>query len=163
MCLISTNHLALTGCAAAAGLLVKGLSQCLSTTQYIVVKSAIPVPPSAFRVLLPLGAGHDINISRTSRPLRPLVRTDKPFQLSASEAKRVVNAIRSMAVVVDVSSHVSICRDEPDNRVLECAIDGQAGWIITGDQDLLALQAFRGVKIGSVADFFSDVEEQLST
>ena len=40
-----------------------------------------------------------------------------------------------------------------DNHVLECAIDGRADCIITGDLHLLELGSFQGVKIVTVADF----------
>jgi putative PIN family toxin of toxin-antitoxin system len=37
--------------------------------------------------------------------------------------------------------------DDPDNRILECAIAGSADAIVTGDKALLALGAFRGVRV----------------
>jgi putative PIN family toxin of toxin-antitoxin system len=38
-------------------------------------------------------------------------------------------------------------RDPKDNPVLECAVAGQADFIVTGDKDLLDLKSFRGIKI----------------
>jgi putative PIN family toxin of toxin-antitoxin system len=84
-----------------------------------------------------------------------LIRPDKPFKLSEEEAEHVVNRIRSLAEIVRTHSFVKICRDEQDNRVLECAIDGGADWIISGDAHLLELQSFQGVRIGTVGDFLS--------
>jgi putative PIN family toxin of toxin-antitoxin system len=54
---------------------------------------------------------------------------------------------------VDTSRHIliqetiSICRDAKDNKFLELAVNGDAQFIITGDQDLLVLNPFRGIKI----------------
>lgn len=42
---------------------------------------------------------------------------------------------------------VAASRDSKDNPVLECAVAGQADFIITGDKDLLDLKSFRGIKI----------------
>ena len=86
-----------------------------------------------------------------------LTRDDKPFKLSEGEAQRVVEEIRNLAETVFPHSLVTICRDAADNRVLECAVDGRADWIVTGDSDLLDLQVFQGIKIAVVADFISAV------
>ena len=48
-----------------------------------------------------------------------LTREDKPFKLSDQEAERVVAGMRNLAVLVKIDSHMSVCRDENDNRVLE--------------------------------------------
>lgn len=82
-----------------------------------------------------------------------LVREDKPFKLSEEEAERVVTAMSDLAEVVNILSHVTVCQDENDNRVLECAIDGNADCIITGDFHLIQLGSFQNTKIMTVSDF----------
>jgi putative PIN family toxin of toxin-antitoxin system len=82
-----------------------------------------------------------------------LRKVDKPFKLSEEEADRVVTAMRELAVVVNISSQVSVCQDDNDNRVLECAIDGNADCIITGDFHLLQLGSFQKIDIMTVSDF----------
>jgi len=82
-----------------------------------------------------------------------LVRPDKPFKLTEEEADRVVKAMQNVAEVVETQSQVRVCRDEKDNKVLECAVDGRAEWIITGDAHLLELQSFKNVRIVTVAEF----------
>lgn len=86
-----------------------------------------------------------------------LTRKDKPFKLSEEEAQRVLSAIRDLAEVIQPHSQVTRCRDEPDNRVLECALDGRADWIITGDTHLLEMRSFEEIKITTVADFLRTV------
>ena len=44
-----------------------------------------------------------------------------------------------------------ICRDPDDDAVLACAKAANADLIISGDQDLLVLQAFEGIQIVTVA------------
>jgi predicted nucleic acid-binding protein len=46
-----------------------------------------------------------------------------------------------------IQETISICRDAKDNKFLELAVNGDAKFIITGDQDLLILNPFRGIKI----------------
>jgi uncharacterized protein len=44
-----------------------------------------------------------------------------------------------------------ICRDPDDDAVLACALAAQADLIVSGDQDLLVLQAFEGIQIITAA------------
>lgn len=50
---------------------------------------------------------------------------------------------------------LSLCRDESDNRVLECAAEGRADVVVTGDRDLLDLPAMEGFAILTPAEFLS--------
>lgn len=44
-------------------------------------------------------------------------------------------------------------RDQADVKVLSCAISGRADFIITGDNDLLALKELRAIRIVTVREF----------
>ena len=89
-----------------------------------------------------------------------LLRADKPFRLTKKEAEQVVTVMRNLAEVIQPHSHLSICRDKNDNRVLECAVDGRAEWIITGDQHLLELRSFQGIRIVTPQDFLNQFESK---
>ena len=88
-----------------------------------------------------------------------LTREDTPFKLSAEEAERIVTEMRNLAVVVKIGSHVSVCKDENDNKVLDCAIDGNANCIITGDSHLLQLSSFQKIDIMTVSDFLGHLKK----
>ncbi len=88
-----------------------------------------------------------------------LTRQDKPFRLSVAEAEQVVAAMRDLAEIVEPRQRLSICQDEEDNRVLECAAEGHAEWIITGDLQLLGLRSFQGMPLVTVASFLSHYEK----
>ena len=47
----------------------------------------------------------------------------------------------------------AVSRDPEDNMVLECAIEGQAQYVVSGDNDLLVLKEFRGIQIVRASDF----------
>ena len=53
------------------------------------------------------------------------------------------------------SHRLDLCPDESDNRVLECALDGKAGYIVTGDRHLLNLQPIEGLAILSPDAFLA--------
>ncbi len=69
---------------------------------------------------------------------------------------RVIGATKylwSLTRRVRPTSKVTDCVDSDDNRVLECAIEARAGWLITGDQHLLALHPYRHVAIVTPRQF----------
>jgi len=88
-----------------------------------------------------------------------LIRQDKPFHLSDDEADHVVETMRGLAEVVKIRSRITVCRDEMDNKVLSCAIDGKAACIISGDTHLLELGSFRGIRIITVSDFLNQTAQ----
>jgi len=51
------------------------------------------------------------------------------------------------AVFVNVTETIQACRDAKDDKFLELAASGQASYLISGDEDLLALNPFRGIAI----------------
>ncbi|MDP3974342.1 MAG: putative toxin-antitoxin system toxin component, PIN family [Candidatus Daviesbacteria bacterium] len=56
--------------------------------------------------------------------------------------------IRKFAEIVEMTEKISIIiRDPKDNKILECAVSGNADLIVTLDQDLLKLKTFRGIAI----------------
>lgn len=51
-----------------------------------------------------------------------------------------------------------VCRDPGDDIFLSCAVAGGADAIVSGDKDLLALGAFRGIPILSVSVFLEQLK-----
>lgn len=63
------------------------------------------------------------------------------------------------AEVVDPKERVYEIKDDPsDNRFLECAAEGEADYIISSDQHLLALKRFRRTEIVRPTQFLKRVE-----
>jgi putative PIN family toxin of toxin-antitoxin system len=50
---------------------------------------------------------------------------------------------------------IDLCPDETDNRVLECAIEGKAEIIVSGDRHLLNLPPIKGIAILSPGQFLA--------
>jgi uncharacterized protein len=46
-----------------------------------------------------------------------------------------------------------ITNDPDDNRILECAVEGQAHLVVSGDRDLRRLKAYQGIPIVTPTDF----------
>ncbi|MDD3653998.1 MAG: putative toxin-antitoxin system toxin component, PIN family [Desulfotomaculaceae bacterium] len=60
------------------------------------------------------------------------------------------------SIFVYPKTSFDVIRDDPDdNRILECAVEGEAQYIISGDEHLLALKEFQGIPIVLPAEFLS--------
>ena len=59
---------------------------------------------------------------------------------------------------------VKVCRDEKDNKFLECAESAKADYIISGDKDLLSLKEYKGISIvrtSRILQFLDDAHSKL--
>lgn len=59
------------------------------------------------------------------------------------------------ASIVSPTQTVTVCRDNDDNKFIECVLAGKCLYIVSGDADLLDLKAYAGIEIVTVAEFFS--------
>lgn len=77
-------------------------------------------------------------------------------RIAAKLAPFVVDYVRRLfaaAELVTIAERVTACRDPKDDKFLELAVNGRADAIVSGDADLLALDAFRGIPIITPAAF----------
>jgi putative PIN family toxin of toxin-antitoxin system len=71
-----------------------------------------------------------------------------------SERTRFVALLVALSDVVELPEPIPrICRDPADDRVIACAVAGNAGIIVTGDHDLLALERAGRISIQSPTQF----------
>ena len=82
------------------------------------------------------------------------VLADK-FSRDREELSRVAVLLADVGELVKPRVRVSVVRDEPDNRILECAISGEAAVIVTGDKELLDLGSFRGIRIIALSRYLA--------
>ncbi|MGA1875404.1 MAG: putative toxin-antitoxin system toxin component, PIN family [bacterium] len=71
------------------------------------------------------------------------------------QISELIKDIRAITTLVTPALSLSVIKeDEPDNRFLECAVEGKARYIISGDKHhLQPLKEYRGIKILSAAQF----------
>jgi putative PIN family toxin of toxin-antitoxin system len=77
----------------------------------------------------------------------------RKFSRDKEEIARVALLLSELGVFVRPRQKLRVVKDDPDNRVLECALAGHADAIVTGDRDLLELREFRGVRIITLRDY----------
>ena len=77
----------------------------------------------------------------------------RKFSRDSEELARVAVFLDDLTETIEPSERIDALADEPDNRVLECAVEGRADCAVSGDQEVLALGAFRGIRMLSVRAF----------
>ena len=77
------------------------------------------------------------------------------FRLSLRFVKDTLELFKTVAELVETTSQLKvIAHPDDDNRVLECAVDGNAEFIVTGDtKHILPLKEYKGIKILRPAEF----------
>jgi putative PIN family toxin of toxin-antitoxin system len=67
---------------------------------------------------------------------------------SEAQHQAFIEDIVSLALSTPGALTLTVIQDDPaDNRYLECAVEGAADFLVTGDQLLLTLGAYQGVAI----------------
>ncbi len=70
------------------------------------------------------------------------------FNWDHSRIDLFLNGIKKIVHIVGTSEKVSaVTRDSDDNKILECALAGEADLIVSLDQDLIKLKVFRRIAI----------------
>ncbi|MEX0686656.1 MAG: putative toxin-antitoxin system toxin component, PIN family [Balneolales bacterium] len=70
-----------------------------------------------------------------------------------SDVEDLLEIIEDYAEYIVVTSEVSLCRDPKDNFLLSLSLDGNADYLLTGDNDLLVLKKIGKTQIMKIADF----------
>ena len=76
------------------------------------------------------------------------------FKFASEQKKRFVSILLEIAILIETKQELTIIKDDPsDNIMLETAIEGKADYIVTGDNHLLKLKEFKGIKIVTPKQF----------
>jgi putative PIN family toxin of toxin-antitoxin system len=84
-----------------------------------------------------------------------LVRPKFDRYISIEERQEFFRVFGRVVEKVHIIRSIQVCRDPKDNKFLELAINGRAGCIITGDQDLLTLHPFHSIEIITPQDYLA--------
>ncbi len=112
--------------------------------------------------LLHMAVDGDIEIAVSEPIIGEVIRVlrDK-FQWDGYRLHDARRQILGFATLVTPKLTLDVVKeDEPDNRILECALEAAADFIVSADKDLLRLGSFAGAPIMRAADFLERQEEQ---
>ena len=80
------------------------------------------------------------------------------FGWQEDKITRLLRAISKVATVIKTQPHLHLLADDPDNRILECAMAVKADFIVTGDKHLLSLKKSQNISIVKLSDFLEVLE-----
>ena len=137
-----------------------------SDTRYVfdtnVIVSALlfntSVPEHAFSRSLDTGT---ILISQSQvEELNDVLGRDKFNRyVTREERESFLESLIGESELVEITEAVEACRDPEDDRILELAVNGNASFVITGDDDLLVLNPFRSIHIVTPARLLELLDE----
>ncbi len=75
---------------------------------------------------------------------------------SQAQILEFVEDVKSLAILVPGDLRLKVvAEDASDDRYLECAVEGEAGYVVSGDRHLVALAQYEGVEILSPSAFLA--------
>ena len=86
-------------------------------------------------------------LTETAQKLR-----DK-FGWPEDQIVQLLRTISKVATVIKTRPRLHVLADEPDNRILECAVEAAADFIVTGDKHLLSLKIFQDIRLITLSSF----------
>ena len=76
-----------------------------------------------------------------------LPRIRDKYEIDEDAVEALLGLLALRGEIVQPSRRIKACRNPDDNAILEAAVDGKAGYIVTGDEDLLVLDGFEGIRV----------------
>ncbi|MCX5886394.1 MAG: putative toxin-antitoxin system toxin component, PIN family [Proteobacteria bacterium] len=77
------------------------------------------------------------------------------FHRDREAISHVAFYLSDLARMIKPTRKIRLFKDDPDNRILECAVSGRADVIVTGDKEILKLGEYEGIKIISLKDYLN--------
>lgn len=76
------------------------------------------------------------------------------FRFTDEQKNNFLGIISQVGKIVDTKSRIDVIKEDPDDNILlECAVEINADYIISGDEHLKRLKQFKNTKIVSVKEF----------
>jgi len=102
----------------------------------------------------------DFNLCTSIAILTEFARKlDEKFGWEKHRIEQVITAIGNLATIFKPSLRLKVVSDDPDNRVLECALESGAELIVTGDKHLLKLIKYQHVEIIRLSTFLTTLNQ----
>jgi len=81
-------------------------------------------------------------------------RIIKNYHLTEKDISSLFNLIQAEAVVLSTTPKIDIIKENPDdNKILSCAIEAKADYIVSGDKHLKNLGQFKKIDIVNAREF----------
>ena len=89
-------------------------------------------------------------------------RIQKRYRLTEETITTYLQRLREVSTFIVTHSQVLVVSKDPDDdKFLECAVDGDARYIVSGDLHLLNIGSYQGIQIVNPNAFLLILEEQV--
>jgi len=116
--------------------------------------SALAIPGClAEKAMLKIIEGGDVLVISRDIIHEVLTVLSSKFSRDKEGLSHVAVMLSELGELVKPAKKVSIFKDDPDNRILECAIYGKSDVLVTGDKEMLKQREYKGIKIISLKEY----------
>lgn len=116
--------------------------------------SALVLPGGrAEKAILTILSGHD-TLLLSQKILDEILSTlANKFSRDIEALSRVAVNLTEMSERITPRRKVKVFKDDPDNRILECAQAGNADFVVTGDKEMLRQKRYEGIRIITLREY----------
>lgn len=83
----------------------------------------------------------------------------KKYHLQEEDIESFIHLIEHEAVVLPASLRVDVIKEDPDdNKILACALEAGAQYIVSGDSHLLNLRRYKDITIVTAREFLKTID-----
>lgn len=86
-------------------------------------------------------------------------KLDEKFGWEKQKIVQLISSISDVATVLKTTPWLKVLSDDPDNRIVECALKAGVDFLVTGDKHLLTLRNYGNVKIITLANFLRIIQQ----
>ena len=116
--------------------------------------SALAIPGSlAEKAIIKIIEGGDILLISKDIINEVLSVLSSKFSRDKEALSHVAVMLSELGELVRPIKKISIFKDDPDNRILECALHGKADVLVTGDKEMLRLREYEQIRIMSLKEY----------
>lgn len=77
------------------------------------------------------------------------------------EREKIISKLIEISIIAEPKRQINAVKEDPaDNKFIECAVEANADYIISGDKHLLKLKEFKGIKIITTKKLLGIIEKQ---
>lgn len=85
-------------------------------------------------------------------------KLEEKFGWEKGQIERLITFIGEVATVLKTTPCLKVLADDPDNRILECALESGSDFLVTGDKHLLRLTNYENFQIIKLSTFLKILE-----
>jgi putative PIN family toxin of toxin-antitoxin system len=120
--------------------------------------SALAIPGGQAERAIDLVIDARVNLCISKEIIHEVLRVlAQKFSKGPEELSRTAVFLSELAELIVPRKKLSVLDDEPDNRILECAVTGHADIIVTGDRAMLNLKTYQEIRILSLRQFLDEI------